>query len=227
MQELDEQVISISEIFEALKKRWLLIVAVTLVATMISGVLSFFVIDPVYEASTKVFIGKEQSNQEGYNTSEVQLYQNLLKTYAEAIKTNELIQRAIDGSGYDLTVGAVKGSLTVSPISDTQLLQIKYQNTNPEVAEGLLKNVTDEFVSLSTELYPNGNVRVIEGVQLPKNPVSPNKVMNIAIAFLLGLMVSVGIVFLIEYLDNTYKNKENLERELGIPVLGSIPELDS
>ena len=73
---------------------------------------------------------------------------------------------------------------------------------------------------------PNGNVRVIEAVQLPENPVAPNKTMNVAIAFLLGLMVSVGLVFLIEYLDNTFKNKENLERELDIPVLGVIPLVD-
>lgn len=50
--------------------------------------------------------------------------------------------------------------------------------------------------------------------------------MNIAIAFLLGLMVSVGLVFLLEYLDNTFKNKENLERELDIPALGVIPVVD-
>ena len=50
--------------------------------------------------------------------------------------------------------------------------------------------------------------------------------MNIAIAFLLGLMVSVGLVFLLEYLDNTYKNREQLEKELDIPVLGAIPDVD-
>lgn len=57
MNEMEEQVISLSEIFEALKKRWIMIVAITLTATIISGVISFFVIDPVYEASTKVFKG--------------------------------------------------------------------------------------------------------------------------------------------------------------------------
>ena len=61
---------------------------------------------------------------------------------------------------------------------------------------------------------------------MPEKPVSPNKKMNIAIAFLLGLMVSVGLVFLLEYLDNTYKTKEQLEKELELPVLGVIPTLD-
>ena len=226
MNEMEEQVISISEIFEALKKRWLLIVSITLVATLISGILSFFVIKPTYETSTKVFIGKEESNLEGYNSNDIQMYQKLLQTYAETIKTNEVVQAAINNTGADLTVSAVKGALTVTPVSDTQILQIKYQSNEPEVAKEILENITNEFVVLAKELVPNGNVRVIEAVQLPEDPVAPNKKMNIAIAFLLGLMVSVGLVFLLEYLDNTFKNKENLERELDIPALGVIPVVD-
>ena len=226
MNEMEEQVISISEIFEALKKRWILIVSITLVATLISGVLSFFVIKPTYETSTKVFIGKEESNVEGYNTNDIQMYQKLLQTYAETIKTNEVIQAAIKNTNTNLTVEEVKKSLTVTPISDTQILQIKYQNKNPQVAKKILGNITDEFIILAKELVPNGNVRVIEAVQLPENPVAPNKKMNIAIAFLLGLMVSVGLVFLLEYIDNTFKSKENLEKELGIPVIGLIPSFE-
>lgn len=226
MKQMEEQVISISEIFEALKKRWILIVSITLVTTLISGVLSFFVIKPTYETSTKVFIGKEESNVEGYNTNDIQMYQKLLQTYAETIKTNEVIEAAIKNTNTNLTVEEVKKSLTVTPISDTQILQIKYQNKNPQVAKRILGNITDEFIILAKELVPNGNVRVIEAVQLPENPVAPNKKMNIAIAFLLGLMVSVGVVFLLEYLDNTFKSKENLEKELDIPVIGLIPSFE-
>lgn len=226
MNEMEEQVISISEIFEALKKRWILIVSITLVATLISGVLSFFVIKPTYEASTKVFVGKEESSLEGYNTNDIQMYQKLLQTYAETIKTNEVVQAAINSTNADLSVKDVKDSLTVTPIADTQILQIKYQNNDPEVARSIIENITNEFVILSKELVPNGNVRVIEVVQLPEDPVAPNKKMNIAIALLLGLMVSVGLVFLLEYLDNTFKTKENLERELSIPVVGLIPSFD-
>ena len=226
MKQMEEQVISISEIFEALKKRWILIVSITLVATLISGVLSFFVIKPTYETSTKVFIGKEESNVEGYNTNDIQMYQKLLQTYAETIKTNEVIQAAIKNTNTNLTVEEVKKSLTVTPISDTQILQIKYQNKNPQVAKRILGNITDEFIILAKELVPNGNVRVIEAVQLPENPVAPNKKMNSAIAFLLGLMVSIGLVFLLEYIDNTFKSKENLEKELGIPVIGLIPSFE-
>ncbi|MBM6837110.1 capsular biosynthesis protein [Clostridium saudiense] len=223
---MEEQVISIEEIFEALKKRWKMIALITILATVVSGVLSFFVINPVYEASTKVFIGKEENSEEGYNSSDIQMYQKLLKTYAQAIKTRDLLDAAIKETKYDLTVKEVSSGLTVTPVTDTQILEIKYQSLDPKEAEVILKSISNEFIKISKELVPNGNVRVIETVEMPENPISPNKVMNIAIAFLLGLMVSVGLVFLLEYMDNTYKTKEQLEKELEIPVLGIIPTID-
>lgn len=226
MNEMEEQVISLSEIFEAIKKRWIIIVSITLSATLISGILSFFVIKPVYETSTKLFIGKEEREDTVYNTNDIQMYQKLLQTYAQAIKTKDLVGRAINSLNYELEPSKVVGALTVTPVTDTQILQIKYKSKNQQEAVDVLKNITEQFIITSKELVPNGNVRVIEEVEFPENSVSPNKKMNIAIAFLLGLMVSLGLVFLLEYLDNTYKNKEQLEKELDIPVLGEIPDVD-
>lgn len=227
MNEMEEQVISLSEIFEAVKKRWIMIVSITLTAALISGLVSFFVIDPVYETSTKLFIGKEENDQTAYNSNDIQMYQKLLQTYAQAIKTRDLVGRAINDLHYDLEEDDVIEKLTVTPVADTQILQISYKSKSPEEAKEILKTITQEFITTSKELVPNGNVKVLEEVQLPEDPVSPNKTMNIAIAFLLGLMVSVGLVFLLEYLDNTYKNKEQLEKDLDIPVLGTIPDLDT
>ena len=61
---------------------------------------------------------------------------------------------------------------------------------------------------------------------MPEKPVSPNKKLNILIAFVLGLMVSIGLSLLLEFMDNTYKSKEELEKVVDLPVLGVIPELD-
>ena len=223
---MEEQVISISEIIDAVKKRWKIIALTTLLATVVSGIFSFFVISPTYEASTKIFIGKEGAESEGYNSSDVSMYQNLIKTYSELIKTKDLVNKAIDNSEYDLSVNSVLNGITVNTLTGTQILQISYQSKSPSVAKNILESITNEFITKAEELVPNGNVKILESVELPKNPVAPNKIMNIAIAFILGMMVGFGIVFLLEYLDNTYKNKEQLEKDLDIPVLGVIPMSD-
>ena len=223
---MEEQVISISEIIDAVKKRWKIIALTTVLATVVSGIFSFFVISPTYEASTKIFIGKEGAESEGYNSSDVSMYQNLIKTYSELIKTKDLINRAITNSKYELKVEEVLNDVSVTTVADTQMIQIAYRSTSPNIAKNMLENITNEFIVTAQELVPNGNVRILESVELPKNPVAPNKKMNIAIAFTLGMMVGFGIVFLLEYLDNTYKNKEQLEKDLDIPVLGVIPMSD-
>ena len=222
---MEEQVIRLDELFEALKKRWLMIVSITLIATIISAVFSFFIIKPQYEASTKVFIGKDEGENQSYSQNDVLMYQKLMKTYSEAIKTKDLISRSLKGTSLKLEPAAVLNNLTVVTVSDTQILQIKYKSTNPQEAKAVIEGISDEFIKTSKELVPNGNIQIIEAVELPENPVSPNKKMNIAIAFLLGLMVGVGLAFLLEFLDNTFKNKDQLERELDIPVIGSIPSV--
>ncbi len=223
---MEEQVISLGEILEVLKKRWKLILIVTLLATLVSGLVSFFLISPKYEASTKLFIGKEAGAEAGYDQSEIAMYQKLMKTYSEAIKTRDLVGRAIKVANSNLTEDEVLKKLTVVTVADTQILQIKIDDKNPNMAATMVQAITNEFVTTSKVLVPNGNIKVIESVKVPEIPVSPNKKMNIAIAFLLGLMVSVGVSFLLEFLDNTYRNREQLEKELDIPVIGTIPHTE-
>ncbi|WP_270565913.1 YveK family protein [Clostridium beijerinckii] len=221
-----EESIRIEEIINILLKRWKMILSITLLATLTAGIVSFFVIAPKYEASTKVFIGKEKtdSKDQNYNNSDIQMYQQLLKTYAEVIKTNALVEKAINAEGFDLTSKDVLAGLTVTPAANTQILEITYISKDRNLSKEVLDSITNQFIKTSTDLIPNGNVKIVEPAELPENPASPNKKLNIAIAFLLGLMISVGLAFLLEFLDNTFKTKDQLEQILGVPVIGAIPE---
>ncbi|CDG00880.1 Putative Lipopolysaccharide biosynthesis protein [Clostridium chauvoei JF4335] len=151
------------------------------------------------------------------------MYQKLLKTYSEVIKTKDLINTALSNISVNETTKNVLANLTVVPVADTQILEIKYKNNSPEIAFKVINSIKNEFIKQSSELVPNGNVKTLENSSLPEKPVSPNKKMNIAIAFLLGAMVGVGIVFLLEFLDNSFKTKKQLEEDLEIPVIGVIP----
>lgn len=228
---MNEENINISEIFQVLKKKYKLIIAIVIGFVAIAGVLSFFVITPKYEAKVKLFIGKEESKDNlGYNSSEIQMYQKLLTTYAEIIKTEDLVQGAVTKSKIDLgkmDSKDVLSSLVVTPRSDTQILEIAYQDSNAQRSVDVVNSITNSFIEKSKKLITNGNVQVIEKAKLPENPVSPNKKLNMLIALVLGVMVGVGIVLLLEFMDNTFKSKEDLEKILDIPVLGAIPEYDT
>jgi len=223
---LEENIISLNDIFEILKRKWKIILVFALTSTLVASIALFLLITPQYESTTKVFIGKEESQQEGYNILDIQMYQKLLKTYAEIIKTEDLVKKAIDKTGLEIKPKDAVENLTVVSLADTQIIEIKYKSSSPEEAVKLISAIKDEFVKLSTELVPNGNVQVIEEPRFPLSAVSPNKSMGLIIAMVLGIFMGIGVIFLIEFMDSTYKNKDILEQELNISVLGIIPKID-
>ncbi len=229
---MEENTISLQEIAYALKKRWKLIVLITIAATLVSAILSFFVIKPKYEATTKLFIGKQETSQNtaNYDNNDIMMYQKLMKTYAQLVNTSDLVTKAVKSADLDYNQKDVKGilnNLNANPSADTQILDLSYKGGNPKDVLKLTEAITNEFIAESKELIPNGNVQVIQKPQLPENPVSPNKTLNILIAFILGLMVGVGVVLLLEYLDNTFKSREDLEKTLDLPIIGTIPDYNN
>lgn len=158
------------------------------------------------------------------------MYQKLMKTYAELVKTSDLVTKAVKSANLGYNQKEIKGilnNLNVTPSADTQILDLSYKGGNPKDVLRVTEAITSEFISESKELIPNGNVQVIQKAQLPEHPVSPNKKLNILIAFVLGLMVGVGVVLLLEYLDNTFKSREELEKTLELPIIGTIPDYDN
>ncbi len=224
---MNRDFLKIDEIVNILMKRWKMICLITLISTILSAIISFFVISPKYQANTKVFIGKEnnaQGQEQSYNNNDVLMYQKLLKTYAEIIQTTDLIDRALSSSNLNLQSENILNTLTVVPRADTQILEIGYTNPDKIIARNVVDSVTNEFIRSSKDLIPNGNVKIIESVKIPESPVSPNRKMNIAIAFIIGFMISIGLSFLLEFMNNTFKTREQMEEMLGVPVLGTIPE---
>ncbi|MGL4990058.1 MAG: YveK family protein [Sarcina sp.] len=228
---MNEEVVRVEDIINALKKRWIMILGVTLAFTVIAGLITHFAIKPEYQARIKLFIGKDESNSEDlkYNNGEISMYQNLMKTYAEIIKTKDLASSALVKINQNESfgnAGRVQAGLSVSPSADTQIMQVRYTSTNRAEILPVLNAIVDEFMIKSKELIPNGNVQIIENAEDPYQ-IGPNTKLNIMIGFLLGLMISVGITFLLAYLDRTIKYKDELETLLDLPVLGNIPHTDS
>lgn len=218
-----EKIISIKEILVTLRIHWKIIIIITLCSTLIATFFTFFIVTPKYEAKTKVFIGKQEGSNESYNQSDVEMYQKLMSTYSELIKTKDLISTALDTVDTDISVEEVLDNLSVVNVIDTQILQIKLIGEDPIEARNVVAAITNEFISKATNLVKNSNISIVEKVTIPQKPVIPNKKFNIIIAFLLGSVGSIGLSFILEYLDNTFKNKEQVEEELKIPVIGVIP----
>ncbi|EHI98337.1 capsular exopolysaccharide family [Clostridium sp. DL-VIII] len=221
---MDSETISIEEIFQILKKKWKLVIILPLITTAISIFYSFYIVKPQYEACTKVFVGKETADKEKYDNNDVEMYQKLLKTYSELAKTNTLVSKALKEHNIDLQSSAVLNALTTIPTANTQILEIRYINLNKSLAKDTVSAITDEFIKETQELIPDSTVKVIEDVVISETLTSSKKRMYVAIGFIIGLMLSFGIIFLIEFLDYTFKDKEKLERIVQLPTFGIIPD---
>ncbi|NUM48683.1 MAG: polysaccharide biosynthesis tyrosine autokinase [Anaerolineales bacterium] len=76
------------------------------------------------------------------------------------------------------------------------------------------------------EIQSTSSVRLVEDASVPRIAFRPNTFQNTLLAAVMGLILSVGLVFLLELLDDTIKGPEDVARHLGLPVLGFIGEID-
>ncbi|GAB6155695.1 Wzz/FepE/Etk N-terminal domain-containing protein [Desulfosporosinus burensis] len=227
-----EEEIELRQYWEVLQKRWIIVVALPLIAALTSGVISFFVIKPVYQASTTMIVGKKASESgqaavQMLDNSVLQANLQLAKTYAAIAQSRTVEQNVINDLDLELTVAELDSMISINPVKTTEILEIQVMNTDPELASSIANSMANEFSKAVIDIKKVDSVSIVDTAMTPTHPVKPNKQLNILIAFVVGLMASVGLVFLLEYLDNTVKTSEDVERILGIPVLGVIPNYET
>ncbi len=93
-------------------------------------------------------------------------------------------------------------------------------DTNKELYNGLLQRLKETGVSAT--LTAN-NIQILDGSEVPKKPFKPNKTVNIVLSIIAGLFGGVGLAFFMEYLDNTIKTPEDVEKKMYLPQLGLVP----
>lgn len=221
-----EMTLDLKDFYYILRKRMKLIVVITLGCTIVSGVLSFFVIKPTYEASATIIVGKPKSNEKN-NTqySDVMMYQNLIKTYAEIAKSTSVAEKSANKLNGKVTAGSLEKIVTITPQQGTQILQIKADSKNAQDAVNIVNTVSQTFIEECKRVFPTGgDIQIMDKAKFPEKPVKPKKSLNVAIAFFIGLMASVGLSFVLEYMDSTIKTEDDIEKYLGLPVIGIIPK---
>jgi capsular polysaccharide biosynthesis protein len=219
-----EETISLKELFETLKKRLLLIFLITITAVLVSGVVSYFFLTPVYQASTQILVNQQKGDQSVYSPSEVQTNLQLINTYNVIIKSPAILDKVAEELKLGLTVQDLNGKITVGSEKDSQVVNVSVQDTDPNLAAKIANKTAEVFQTEIVKIMNVDNVSILAKATVMDNqsPIKPKPLLNIAIALVVGLMAGVGIAFLLEYLDNTVKNEQEVERLLGLPVLGVI-----
>jgi len=226
-----EEKIELRQYWDVLRKRWMIVMVLPLIAALASGAISFFVIQPVYQASTTLIVGKKatesgQAATQMLDNSVLLANQQLAKTYATIAQSRTVEQNVIKELNLPLTVEGLDSLISINPVKTTEILEIQVTNANSELAASIANTMAQEFSKAIIEIKKVDSVSIVDTAVIPDKPIKPKKALNVLIALVVGLMASVGLVFLLEYLDNTVKTSSDVEKLLGIPVLGVIPNYE-
>jgi len=221
-----EETISLQELFGVIKKRLIMIISITVVATVVTGVISFLFLTPIYQSSTQLLVNqKETKDSSIYQNNQVQTNVQLINTYNVVIKSPAILDEVIKQLNLDYTVAELTKNVTVASEANSQVFTVSVQDSDPKQAQAIVNTIANVFQSKIKTIMSVDNVTVLAKADLSENPIKPNNKLNVVIGFAIGLMVSVGIAFLLEYLDNTVKTEKQLEELLELPILGVISEV--
>ena len=220
---MDKEFIQLREFLYLLKKKWALIVFIIAICLISTIAITKYVIKHVYESKTKVFVGKEINNESTYDQWEIQMYQQLMQTYVELASTNNLIESALESINLDKDVEDVLENLSVVQKENTQILEISYKSIDSKESFDVVNAITNEFIKVSRDIIPNVNIEIIDDAQIAKEPLTNNLLRNLVVAFIGGCVLSVSLVLLMDFFNNTFNSKEDVERNLGLPIIGVIP----
>lgn len=223
--ETHEETIDLRELLGILKKRFWMIFVITLISTIISAVYSFYFITPQYEAKTELLVNKENSAQDGVITQQqIDTNRKLMETYSVIIKTPRILKPVAKEVGMASKEKLLASMINVAAVKESQVMSVTVTHENPKKAVEIANTIAATFKTEIVNIMSVDNVQILTEAEYDANmaPVKPNKMLNIAIAFVVGLMTAVGLAFLFEYMDKTIKTDQDVARKLGLPVLGSI-----
>jgi Capsular polysaccharide biosynthesis protein len=217
--------IDLKSLFQAILKRWWVVVSLTVAALAIGTIYSFIILKPIYQSDTSIYIGKNADTQSTtimYN--DVLLNDRLVNDYRELVKSRLIADEVIKELNIkDITAEKFAAKLSVTSKKDTRLIVISATDNDPEFAKTLADKVAEVFQKKAESIMKVENIQLIDKATVAQSPVKPNKKVNLAISFILGLMIGIGVVLLIDYFDDTIKTPDDIKKYLDVPVIGTIP----
>lgn len=219
--ELNEDVeIDLSEIFKLIKKNIKVIIILGLLGVIIASAYTVFRIDKKYSSQGSVLL-KAEVIDGAVDSGQINSNKLMINNYVKLLQGNNIQSQV--ASNLNISVGQVRGSLSISNTEDTQIIEIASTTTDA----GLSKRIVDETISVFTTYLQDAldvtNVTIVDQPQVNASPVSPSLRKNMMMGAIGGIVIALGYILLTYLLDTKIKNPEQAEQILGIPTLGIIP----
>ena len=219
----DEEIeIDLRELFYALKKHILVIVATLLAGALIAGVATKLVMTPVYSAeSTMLVLTKETTLT---SLADLQLGSQLTKDYNILITSRTVLQDVIDKLDLDMDYKTLEANISVNNPEDTRILEITAKSEDPKMAKKIVDTLAETSADFIEDKMEVTRPKIIEQAEVPATQISPSTKKNVMVGALAGFVISAGIIVLLTLMDDTIKSEDDIEKYLGLTTLASIPD---
>ena len=213
--------IDLRELMHVLKKRILIILLSAVIFAGAAGIYIFFVATPVYESTASLYILTQSTSIT--SLADIQMGSSLAVDYVELIKSRPVVSQVRKNLNLDLSNAALLNMLTLENPADTRIIRITVRGSDKAQNTA----IANEFASIAkrqiSSIMKTDEPTTVENAVDPKSPIAPDKQKNIMMGFLLGALLSAGVVIAMHLLNDSIRNREDVERYLGLNTLAEIP----
>ena len=204
--------INLKNLFTIIRKKIWIILLFTTFTTLGGAIYSMYVKTPLYASSARLIV---QANAETMNTLKAMVNEPvILEKVAAELNINR-------------SVGALSGQISTESVQGSQIIRINVVDTDPLLAHKIANTTATVYKKEVANILNFNNVSILpeDPVQKHSMPINVNHTKTIAITFLIGMVLSIGFIFLLDSLDETIKTERRIEQLLDIPVLGGISKM--
>ena len=214
------------ELLQALKEKIALILAVTVLAAALGWFVSAAVLPRKYEASVNMIVNTRTEIVGVVTSDSISSAQDLVDTYAIIIKSNKVLNQVIDKLQLGLSYEELSEMISVDPIRNTQVMKIAAQCSDANQALMIVQTISEIAPSIVADAVEAGSCKVVSDVYTSGRPVSPNTPRNTILGAALAFMLVCAAVVLRELFNDYVVDEADLERKVGIAVIGVIPDVE-
>lgn len=225
-----EEGITLAELVRIIWNNITIVFLITFWVTILGFVYTFVIVNPKYTAETSIMVQVDISSNVTSEQSAITVAQNMIATYKAFVVSDKVLTSVKEDipALADTSLSALESAISVSTTTSVLIIYIEVVNEDPALASLIANTLVDNSIAIANDegneyVLLQDKLKVLDVAITPVNPSSPNKVLNIVIAFLVGGILSLGVVFLKELFNNKFQSTADMERYLNINVIAAVP----
>lgn len=209
-------------------KIWIVIVS-GIVAAAIGFSIASFAVTPTYSSSIMLYVNNSAISLNGksfsISSSEISAAQSLLKTYVVILNNRTTLNKIIEKADLPYSTGELSGMIEASSVNDTEIMKVTVTCEDPDEAAKIVNCIAEVLPKRISEIIDGASMEVVDSGVPSSQAVYPSTLRFAEIGLVLGLLISVVVLSVMAFRDNTIHNEEYILQNYDYPVLAKIPNL--